>query len=160
MPERDGAFDRARVHNKPFNANVPPRQLAVGEKPVTVEIQSRSKWNDTRVKVQKGEAYLLSATGRWYDASIAAGPEGYESPNFYFRALEGLRRVPQANWFALIVTVGESLSTALIVTPSAGAPPTMLDVTQDELLYGFANDLSWFYFNNSGLVTLTIERVA
>jgi hypothetical protein len=126
---------------------------------VVVEIQSRPKWNDTRLNVRKGERYLLSATGRWYDASFAAGPEGYKSPNFYFRALEGLRRVPCADWFALVVTVGQNLSSAFVVTPFAGAPPTTLDVTQDGSLFGFANDLSWFYFNNSGCVLLTIERL-
>lgn len=130
------------------------------------EIQARPKWNDTTVQVKQGESYQLSATGKWFDASIECGPEGYtrervgRSKRWLFRLTEGLRRAPKANWFQLVVTIGQDLKTEFVPVTQANAPPATLNVTRDGILFGFANDLSWFYGNNSGSVMLTVERVA
>ncbi len=138
--------------------------LEPGEQRV-VSIEALPKWNDTKVEVRPDESYRLTAKGTWKDASIEAGPEGYtrdriKNPltRFFFRITEGLRRVPPANWFALILTVGRDLSVPVVVVQPAQQQPTVLQATRSGVLYGFANDLPCFYGNNKGFVSLKIER--
>lgn len=49
---------------------------------VTVEIDARPRWNHTGVQLAEGGRYRLIAEGTWYDSGMAAGPDGYASPNF------------------------------------------------------------------------------
>jgi len=166
--QRQNTVPSYKPRNLPKQYSVEPEPVGYPEYPVHLEvgqplvagIYARPKWNDTSVLVKQGETYRLSATGHWFDASIKAGPGGYKSPNWWFRLLEGLRRISRADWFALVVTIGQDLSTAIVPVPKADAQPATLNVAQDGILHAFANDLSWFYGNNSGHVLLTIARVA
>ena len=131
-----------------------PIHLQLGDN-FTTGIHAGLKWNDVTIVLQKGERYRFAASGKWYDARISCGPQGYPSPGWLFRRLERFRRFRNGNWFTLIGTIGKDLSTAF----SIGAG-TELDVPQDGILYCFANDLPGFYGNNSGTVELYIQRVA
>ena len=130
-----------------------PVHLHVGENAI-VGVHARAKWNDTTLQLLKGEEYLIGATGRWYDASIPSGPGGYESPSLLFRLVQWLRRVPKANWFALIGAIGQNESTVFVIGENM-----RLEVLEDGVMYCFANDLRFLYCNNSGMVTMTVTRL-
>lgn len=123
--------------------------------PLTIEVCSREKWNDTGIQVSAGETYRFEATGEWDDASHRCGPEGYDSPNFILRAAEKLRRVPNARWFALIGVVNHDLSTAFVI--GQGVQQTF---AASGPLSCFANDVSFMYWNNKGSVKLTITKIS
>jgi hypothetical protein len=70
------------------------------------------------------------------------------------RLAERSRRVPTANWFALIGTLNGRDDTAFVIG-------RQLEYTADASarLVCFANDVPWAYWNNFGSVTLTITRL-
>lgn len=130
-----------------------PKRLQAGEKAI-IGVHARAKWNDTELQLLAGEEYLIEATGRWHDASNASGPGGYKSPSLLFRLAEIFRRVPNANWFALIAAIGQDESRAFVIGESS-----RLTVLKDGVMYCFANDLRFLYCNNSGMVTITVTRL-
>ena len=129
-----------------------PTHLNVGEQR-TIAVHSALKWEDTTLYLQRGESYQFEASGRWYDASISTGPDGYPSPNWVLRLLEKLRRSPNANWFALVGAIGQKEAASFVIGRDA-----TLQIADDGILYCFANDLPVMYWNNSGLVKLTVTR--
>jgi uncharacterized protein (DUF2235 family) len=131
-----------------------PRRLSVGER-ATVGVFARLKWNDTGIALGRGERYRLEASGRWRDATIPAGPDGFASPSWGLRRVERWRRLPGANWFALVGEIRGGAATPFVIGASAD-----LDVETDAVLYCWANDLPFMYWNNSGHTTLTVTRVA
>ncbi len=130
-----------------------PVHLNVGEQR-TVGVHSALKWEDSTLYLEKGESYEFEASGCWYDASISTGPEGYPSPNWIFRLLEKMRRSPKANWFALVGAIGRKEAGSFVIGQNAS-----VKVTDDGILHCFANDLPITYWNNSGLVKLTVKRM-
>jgi hypothetical protein len=141
--------------------------LQVGEKFKT-PVDSAARWNVTSLRLVKGQRYRLEASGTWYDASIACGPQGYKNPpgsmtSFFFRLVRWLRRAPKANWFALVGVVDKDSSTAVVLhaDDEAQGNHAMAEftVTKDGFLNCFANDLNLFYFNNWGVLPLTVTRL-
>ena len=70
------------------------------------------------------------------------------------RLVEGFRRVPTANWFALIATLDRNMMTSWVV-----AQPLEIRPERTGELVCFANDVFGFYWNNSGFVTLEVEQL-
>lgn len=148
--------------NLPKNFNVErdpaptpyPVRLSPGQK-MTVGVHAINKWNDTTLEVFLGETYLFEASGRWYDAGDPCGPAGYPSPNLFFRLVQWMRRVPKANWFALIGTVGQKASNPFVIGDQA-----QVTISENGVLHCFANDLPFMYRNNSGWVKLTVTRMS
>jgi hypothetical protein len=132
----------------PYRVHLDPGQSRV------LGVHSRLKLEDTTLLVCPGETYRFEASGRWFDASTSSGPSGYTSPNGMFGLLERLRRFRKANWFALIGAVGQDLSTAFVIGEKAE-----IDIKEDGILYCFANDLPFMYWNNSGWVKVTVTRL-
>jgi Uncharacterized alpha/beta hydrolase domain (DUF2235) len=126
---------------------------------LTVCIDARPKWNVTPLQVMSGEKYRFKASGTWHDASIASGPEGYESSRLFFRLTERFRRMPKARWFALICVIGHDMSTAFLACKAPGDQQEVI-MSADGFLNCFANDLPLFYFNNSGSVRLSVNRLS
>jgi len=122
---------------------------------MSVTIDARPAWVDTGLLIVPGTTYLFTASGRWKDARIETDADGYPSANIFQQATERLRRVPEARWFALIGAVDRQPSTQFVI----GSRATFRAATGGQLTC-FANDLRWFYFNNSGSVTLTMEVVS
>ena len=120
---------------------------------MVVEVDARQKWNDTHFAVVTGKRYTLSATGTWYDASIVTGPEGYKSPNSVFKTLERFRRMPSADWFALVGAVDKDRSTLFLIGRG-----TEIEAPRDGFLTCFANDLAITYWNNRGTLRLEIAE--
>lgn len=128
--------------------------LQVGES-ARATIQAREKWNDTGITLEAGGEYRLTAAGRWWDASIECGPDGYDSPNLILRASEWLRRAPRERWFMLIGSIGRDGGTLFRI----GTGRTCRPVATGRL-FCFANDVALMYGNNHGSVDLTVTRTA
>jgi hypothetical protein len=125
-----------------------------GNLPKTVTIAAREKWNDTGIDLAAGGRYRLAAAGEWIDWTLRSGPEGYPSPNGLMRATERWRRAPREPWFALIGSIGRD--------PAALFPigrGLEISAAKSGRLFCFANDVSFMYWNNSGSVELTVERI-
>jgi hypothetical protein len=121
---------------------------------VQTSIDSGAIWVDTGVLLTAGDTYELRASGTWHDASIVTDAAGYPSANFFQRLTERLRRVPDAPWFALIGAIDRRKDTQFVI----GAGRTFRAPFSGQLTC-FANDLRGFYFNNSGSVMLSVEKV-
>ena len=116
-------------------------------------IQARSLWNRTGIVLSPGDQYLFTAQGRWVDFFLPHGPAGNPSQLAYMRWFERYRRIPKANWFALIGALDCNLKTAFVI----GQGSNMTAEHSGELTC-FANDVSCMYWNNWGHVELFVQR--
>jgi hypothetical protein len=131
-----------------------PSVTEVGDAPIVATVHAKPHWNDTGLEVRKGVVYRFSAQGVWYDAGHPVGAEGYPSLSFIMRWAEGWRRVPDAPWFALICSVDRDkrhLEPVMIMPDHA--------LAADGQLTCFANDVPFMYWNNSGSIEMTVQRV-
>jgi hypothetical protein len=128
--------------------------VEIGQK-VTVTVAARRLWNDTGVVLEQGRTYRFTAAGEWVDAWNRCGPDGYASNNVFLRLAEWARRDPPEPWFALIGAHAHDLSTRFAIGAGSECQPR-----QTGELTCFANDVPFFYWNNRGEISLTIERVA
>jgi hypothetical protein len=119
-------------------------------------VRAWKKWNHTGFVLLKGARYRLTAkTGDyWIDLTNSCDAGGYPSNNALLRKVERHKRIPDANWFALIATYGQSLDDAIVV----GRDSTFTAVRDGELVM-FANDLEAMYFNNFGYIDVAVEIV-
>ena len=135
-------------------------KLAPGESSPPVQVHSRKIWNATGIEVAAGERYAFRAQGEWTDFTIDASPKGYatmEAPGLsrkFLSFFEHARRMPGANWFALIGAIGQDETSAFLI----GERREDWEATGNGELMCFANDVRMAYFNNCGSVTLTITR--
>jgi uncharacterized protein (DUF2235 family) len=146
--------------NVPRNANIEPDQdslpvavlLSPGQR-ATFAVFAALKWNNTNLQVRSNEVYELSATGTWYDASISSGPAGYQSSKLLMRLFSVFRRRRKDPWFALIGATEQRKKNTFPI-----GKYLLWQVKDDGALQCYANDLHGFYFNNSGVVILTVVR--
>jgi hypothetical protein len=137
----------------PSGALVPERVTLAADESITVPIEAANPSNATRIHFEPGGVYGLDATGKWYDAGRPSDPAGYPDGNFFQNLVWWLRRSPQANWLALLGTAEPGQAPFLIGTHAvyyARAPGELIC---------FANDVPKFYWNNSGVVSLTVTRI-
>lgn len=117
-----------------------------------VTIDSKPLWNDTGITLLAGQNYHFQATGQWIDWKNTCDADGYQSPNFLLKLCEGLRRMPQAPWFALIGSIDKNNFFLIGTDTNITAPKT-------GRLYCFANDVIIAYGNNQGSLQLTVTRL-
>ena len=156
------------------------KKLEAGES-VTMEVDSKLWFDFSGVLVEQGAQYLFAPdpNGRWKDKTIecdASGwPENLNRGRTVFgwlqekvlesHALALSRRVAGANWFEMVACVGTCAKPAVAVgrgehqtqpwtSPEFGA---LFFFANDARLSGFGHDL---YQNNSGTISVTIQRVA
>jgi hypothetical protein len=120
----------------------------------SIDVTSQEHWVDTGIRLEAGRTYELTASGEWKDASIPTGPDGYESANLLQRETEGLRRMPAAQWFALVGALDRRKETEFLI-----GSRVRYTATESGELTCFANDLIGFYRNNHGSVTLSVTEV-
>lgn len=125
------------------------RSLRVGESS-SMTVNSASYWNDSVVRVKKGERYLLEASGKWTDWFITTTADGYS--NWFY---EHLTRNPKAPMFSLVGSVAKKPGSDFFV----GVKKEMA-MTLDGQLSFYANDITHFYWNNKGSLQLKITRLA
>lgn len=138
-------------------------QLEAGEK-VTVDVIARRHWNNTGLHVTAGQRYQLAARGTWVDLYIPCGASGYQSPGWLLRGplglatrfMQGLRRVPEGNWFVLAGAVRAPGDCQYFV---AGSSREVRMPASGQLAF-FANDVPGFYWNNLGSIRLEITRLS
>jgi hypothetical protein len=121
---------------------------------VEVTVQASLLRNRTGVAIQESATYLLEVRGdqHWFDAWIETDADGYSRP--WLKLAEGLRRVPAANWFALVGTLDGQPETAWVI--GRGSRHT---ATASGELVCFANDMPCMYWNNWGALVLTVTRL-
>lgn len=105
--------------------------------------------------LRKGLTYRITARGSWKDKETQCGPGGYASNSLLFRLAEPLRRKWHANWFALIGSQRSLLACSFVIGESVTYRPR-----SDGMLWCFANDIWFMYFNNTGTVEVTVEELA
>lgn len=118
--------------------------------PVNLTVEAKPHWNDGKVSVVEGQRLQISATGTWTDWTITRGPEGFSK--WYLKPSEGGRRIPKANWFALIGCVGQTLDHCFVV----GRGGTFTAPATGRLWF-FANDVECMHWNNKGQVDVTVD---
>ncbi len=76
--------------------------LKIGEK-TTSDVVARRYWNNTGLHVTVGQRHQFVAVGTWCDLIIRCDADGYPTPWWYppQRIAQGLRRLPEDNWFVL-----------------------------------------------------------
>jgi hypothetical protein len=151
--------------------------LAAGRS-ATLDVPADRAWTATGLWLEKGE-YRFTAQGRWSSAGRSCGPEGGpgRSGPFggLFSALErGLRRVVGDDraelaftrrhdalpWMCLMGSVADAPTpdgddTVFVIGTGATA-----EVPAEGYLYAYPNDALGCYGNNSGLVTVQVERLS
>lgn len=126
-----------------------------------VLVMCEARWVATPAQVSAGRPIRTSASGRWQDAYIGCGPEGYWAPLFYL-----LGRPPRVRdefrYFRLMGRIAGPEAPPAEDDPSAtfviGTGRTITPLCSGRL-YVFANDRWDRYFNNKGAVTLSVERL-
>ena len=140
-----------------------PIHLEVGQSH-TFRVVARNQYNASQVMLQAGATYQFHVSGSWTDKNIRTNANGWTSDAVrpimrpLVRAAEKKRRYPNANWFALIGTIGCNECDHFYI--GCGGAQKTFTVRQSGPLYAFANDLTSKYGNNSGCLTVTIQRVA
>lgn len=160
---KDVKIDERREVKKSdeIHSSALPKFLKVGESR-TCKVLAEKKFNWSGVTVNKGATYTFSvpANATWKDADIVCGPAGWKSEELPWykekivKVFERLRRKKDANWFALIGTIGDEDKNAFLIGNSTDA--FTFDKQGD--LYLFANDMNSRYGNNNGFLMVTITR--
>jgi hypothetical protein len=117
-----------------------------------VDVIAKEPWNDTKLDVAAGETMRVTANGTWFDAKYSSGPDGYSAP-WWLRIWDSLRRCPEAGWFELTGEIDRGKGQTFPI----GTRDTVTMPAHGRL-YLYANDVSGFYWNNSGKLDVTIER--
>ena len=129
-------------------------QSAVLQKGDSLIIQAKAtkRFTHTGIKVSKGEAYQITATGQWQDAGFEpTDAGGFPSKNAAMRFAIYLKPMPKENYLKLVAKVGgkhEPIGTSAKVR-----------FKKNGKLILQPNDAVFFFGNNSGLLTVTIRRV-
>ncbi|MDH3599877.1 MAG: DUF2235 domain-containing protein [Candidatus Tectomicrobia bacterium] len=142
-----------------------PQQLAPGET-ATFPVRAANLFNWSGVRLQEGAAYRfdIGPTQRWQDGSINCGPDGWRTEDLPWHKeaivswFEDKRRVPEANWFALIGSLGDEGDGEAYFHIGSGGPDRIYRASRDGDLYAFANDLTTRYDNNEGQIEVSITR--
>jgi hypothetical protein len=115
-------------------------------------IDSRFKWNDTKVDVVGGLSYSYKANGTWKDWTIECDANGYS--RFYLDLFSFLKRTPSARWFQLVASVDKQPTHTIVLGISGRfvAPTT-------GRLWVYANDAPFAYGNNTGSIDLIIKPI-
>ncbi len=131
--------------------------LGVGEV-TTRKVAACRFWNDTGVHVEVGQGYRFDAAGSWTDLFICCNANGYPTPWYSLlqRAGQSLRRVPQEDWFTLIGAVRSPEDCRYF---KVGSEKEVRVPGTGQLSF-FANDVPGFYWNNVGILTVTITRLS
>jgi hypothetical protein len=138
------------------------RPLAAGET-ATFPVRAADRYNWSGVRLQQGGSYRIDVAPdqRWIDGGINCDADGWttESLPWFKEALvkyfEKERRLPGANWFALVAAVDDE-DTNLFKIGKGGE----FTSPRDGDLYAFANDMKGRYGNNSGQIRATVTRLS
>ena len=124
-----------------------------GKREVTVI--GAGDWRDSGIRVQRGETYKIAAAGQWkanpFCNPTDASGFGEETP-LCFRSPLALGPVPQANFQTLIGRIGPDGNPFMV------GNTLLLDAQSEGNLALRMNDMNEFLGDNSGQMTVAIER--
>jgi hypothetical protein len=113
-------------------------------------IDSRARWNDTKIHVLKGHRYAYRADGEWVDWFYICDAAGHSL--FYLKPFSVLKRVKTARWCQLVACVDkDSYHPILLGCSGSFAAPA------SGRLWAFANDAPFGYQNNRGAISLSVH---
>ena len=127
--------------------------MEIGQSAIAA-IDAREQWNDTGIQLIAGEQYRFQAAGEWVDWFVTCDADGYSSVNFVQKMSESLRRSPGDPWFVLMGSLGRETGQLFRIGKNSTYSPELTGT-----LFCFANDVSMAYWNNRGVVQLTVTRL-
>lgn len=159
IDERRNNLDNAERHS-----SADPFYLKVG-KTHTCRVYAGPKFNWSGVTLRPGEKYSFSVPSDaiWQDKGMKCGPKGWETEELpmykemFVREYEQYRRMPDANWFALIGAEGDEDKNLFLIGDCT--IEYTVTATAEFDLYLFANDVPSKYDNNLGSFLVTIKRI-
>ena len=116
---------------------------------VSILVYADRPWNDLDIEVYHGERYQFESIGNWWDFLKKTDADGYT--NIYMRLFDARKRAPAHPWFALIGSIDQTHDFLI----GKSREITML---QSGRLSCYANDIKGFYWNNSGVLGVRVER--
>lgn len=116
----------------------------------TCTVLANSPSTLTGFQVEAGKIYDIRANGCWNDARILTDAEGYQSR--WLAPFKWMRPLKDAPWFALVGAIGSPRKNIFFV---GGRCTRAFEVSGP--LYLFPNDVCLMYWNNSGVLTVSIE---
>ncbi len=126
---------------------------------------AHQRLNASGIALEQGAQYLFEVPpGQvWHDASIACGPQGWTLDEVKLglkevaiAAVQWRRRKRDANWFALVGSVGDSDDELFELLHHTDVPYVPERTGE---LCTFANDLPSRYGNNAGAMRFLVRRV-
>lgn len=140
-----------------------PLELPVGQQH-QCEVLAKLRYNWTGVRLNEGATYTftIAENDTWKDANINCGPDGWETDELPWykegvvHIAERFRRLPDANWFALIGALDDEDDELFLI----GKGEKSYKAPRDADLYLFANDMKSKYGNNDGSLMVTITRTS
>jgi len=137
-----------------------------GEK-VEITVNAESYWNASGLVLEKGVRYTISPKPNsiWKDWGKEAGVEGWEPESGFLKWFMSwarpLVRSPDEKLFQLMCLIwhrcGDSSRSCVTQFPIKTPGRTILPSMDGEFC-AYANDLPFMYWNNSGEISLVIER--
>jgi hypothetical protein len=138
-----------------------PLKLKVGDKHVfPVYAENLYSWGGIELEDDGSYQFTVPDNQQWKDNDICCGPAGWTSEELPWykegivKHFEKDRRVPEANWFELIGSLGDDDEYFRIGKGDEDHSPAY-----DAELYAFANDMKSKYGNNEGVLMVTVKRV-
>jgi hypothetical protein len=122
-----------------------------------IDVNSRLHWNSTAFELAKGREYRFTASGTWYDASIAATATGFSDPRLDW--LGWMRRMPRARWLSVVGAIDMRRETRFDIGRLIEDGSTYT-ATASGTLYCYANDVWFMYWNNTGSIDLEIVEMS
>lgn len=119
-------------------------------------IYARRHWNKTPFQLQRGKEYAFKATGRWWDFSHPCDARGYALARL--RRFESCKRCRAARWFSLIGSISRRPDSRIDIGRLIATQATY-KAAASGILYCFANDAPFMYWNNFGSIDLQMRAV-
>ena len=128
------------------------QQLNPGQSVLTDRILASAYTTETGILLEQGLMYRMAVIEieGWQDGHVPCDAGGHDI--WYLKLARFKRRVPEANWLALIGSIGgeEPFVIGMRMTYTA---------TRSGQLVCFANDASFAYGNNKGWLKLQVTRM-
>ncbi len=128
-----------------------------------VFVYGAEMYNRTGLMLEQGGTYRFTPypDQTWYDDGTSCGPTGWQRDNIQLGVkeipmtlLEPFRRVPHAQWFALIGAIDNNDEHLFEIAEGAD-----IRITKSGEFCPFANDLKRFYGANTGRIKLRVTRL-
>jgi len=153
-------FSGLSAHIALQNQNMSVLQIGQSQ---DVLVYASEQYNVTGLMLEQGATYRFNPYPEqtWYDDGVKCGPQGWHRDNLQLGVkeipmalLEPFRRLPHANWFALVGAIAKNDNNAFAIADGGD-----FKMTHSGEFTPFANDLIRFYGANAGSIKLQITRL-